>query len=344
MAKEGLDAVVVSFLPNVRYMTGFSGSHGMAVVTSSKAWFLSDSRYRAQAAEQVHGFRRIITARDLWRTVGEEGLLKGCRRVAFESEATTYAQYATFKRVVGRATLVPTRGVVERLGLVKDATELASIRKAVRITEETLCEVIPLIRPGVTELDIAAEISFRHRRHGAEGDAFDPIVASGVRGALPHARASAKKFKSGEFVTLDIGCRVDGYCSDLTRTVALGRVGKERRRVYAVVLAAQCEAIAAACGGMAAADLDAVARRRIAAEGYGRYFIHSLGHGFGLQIHERPRVSRLSSERLEMGSVITIEPGVYIPDRFGVRIEDDVVLSSSGCEVLSSVPKELLIL
>lgn len=344
MCEHHIDALVVSFLPNVRYLTGFTGSHGIAVVTASGAWFLTDSRYRTQSAGEVKGFRRIVTAYDLWKTIALRKLTRGCRRVAFESESVAFAQYASFREAMPRTALIPSRGLIEGIAVAKDPYELACIRRAVAVTDQVFQEILREIRPGVSELEIAAELSYRHRRLGAEGDAFEPIVASGIRGAAPHARASARRIRAGEFVTMDFGCTVDGYCADLTRTVAIGRIGRELRAIYAAVLAAQREAIDAARAGMAAAELDAVARSRIAAEGYGKFFTHSLGHGLGLHIHERPRISPLSSERLQVGSVITIEPGVYIPGRCGVRIEDDVVLTSSGCTVLTCAPKELLIL
>jgi Xaa-Pro aminopeptidase len=344
MREQNVAALVVSLLSNVRYLTGFTGSHGVAVVTMSNAWFLTDGRYRTQSVEEVRGFHRIITVHDLWQTIVWRKLLGGCRRVAFESEAVTYAQYAFFRKAADRVTLVPTRDLVEGLAVVKDAEELFSIRRAVEITDRVFLEILPMLRPGVTELEIAAEISYRHRRYGAEGDAFEPIVATGIRGASPHARASAKCIRSGEFVTLDFGCTVEGYCSDLTRTIGVGRIDRGRRAAYASTVGAQQEAINAARGGMIASDLDAVARKRIVADGFGRFFTHSLGHGLGLRIHERPRVSRLSSERLQVGSVLTIEPGIYVPGRYGVRIEDDIVLTSSGCTVLTTSPKELVVL
>jgi Xaa-Pro aminopeptidase len=344
MREHNVAALVVSLLSNVRYLTGFTGSHGIVVVTLSDAWFLTDTRYRMQSAREVRGFSRIITMHDPWTTITARGLLDGCRRVAFESEAVTYAHYALFRKAADRATLVPSRDLVEGLAIVKDAEELASIGRAVEISDCVFLEILPLLRPGVSELEIAAEISYRQRCHGAEGDAFEPIVASGSRGALPHARASGKTVKSGELITLDFGCTVNGYCSDLTRTIGMGRIERGRRQAYATILAAQREAIDVARAGMAASELDAVARTRIAADGLGRYFTHSLGHGLGLRIHERPRVSHLSTEKLQVGSVITIEPGIYIPERYGVRIEDDIVLTSSGCSVLTTAPKELLIL
>lgn len=344
MRERGLDALLVSLRPNIRYLTGFTGSHGLVGVTASDSWLLTDSRYRTQSAREVCGFRRIITTEDVWKAVATHKLTRGCRRVGFESESVTYTQYTLLRDTLPGRALVPSRGIVEELAVVKDPYELACIAGAVAITEQVFEEVLPLIRPGVRELDLAAEISYRHRRCGADGDAYDPLVASGERGAIPHARASVRQLRPGEFIVLDFGCVVNGYCADLTRTVAIGHIGTRQRAQYAAVLAAQREALDAACGGMVASELDAVARSRITAEGYGKYFTHSLGHGLGLRIHERPSVSPLSSEQLQIGSVITIEPGVYIPGQGGVRIEDDIVLTSSGCSVLSRAHKELMIL
>jgi len=344
LREEHIDALVVSLLPNVRYLTGFTGSHGIALVTAAHAWFLTDSRYRLQAAQEVRGFRRIVTSHDLLDTIASRDLLRRCKRLGFESESVTYAQYSRFRAALHRTTFVPTRNLVETLAIPKELEELASIARAIAITDRVFGELLAIVRPGVAERDLAAEITYRHRRNGADGDAFEPIVASGARGALPHARASAKTIAPGEFVTMDFGCTVDGYCADLTRTVAVGRTTPAQRRVYATVLAAQRAALDAARAGMPARELDAAARTRIAADGYAKYFTHSLGHGLGLRIHERPRISPLSTERLLVGSVVTIEPGIYIPERCGVRIEDDIVLTSSGCTVLTSAPKELLTL
>jgi Xaa-Pro aminopeptidase len=339
-----MDALVVSLRPNTRYLTGFTGSHAIVVVTASESWFLTDSRYSTQSAREVKVFRRIITRDDGWKTIARRKLTRGCRRVGFESESVTYAQYASLRDTLPRVTLVPSRGIVEELAITKDPSELESVTRAVAITDEVFREILPFIRPGVRELDIAAEISYRHRRHGAEGDAFEPLVSGGERAAVPHARATGRELRAGELVTLDFGCVVDGYCADLTRTVGIGRIGRQQRAQYATVLAAQRAALEVACAGMLASELDAVARSRIEAEGYGRYFTHALGHGLGLRIHERPGISSLSGERLRIGSVITIEPGIYIPGQAGVRIEDDIVLTSSGCSVLTAAPKELMIL
>ena len=342
MRRQGLDAFVVSSPFHVRYLAGFSGSNGLCVVRKSGAFFLTDGRYRQQAAREVKSFRRVIESVDLYEAIAKHRLLKGCKVVGFQSHVVTYAQYRTLKKLIPAASFVPTNEIVEDIALVKDEEELGHLREAIRISDRVFEEALSSVRPGTSELEVAAEISYLHRRHGAEKDAFDPIVASGERGAFPHARATAKKIRNGELVTMDFGCTVGGYNSDITRTVGVGRVSAEARRIYSIVLDAQRDSIDAAKGDMQARDLDAVARQRIKRGGVGRYFIHSLGHGLGLQVHERPRVSYLSKEQLLPGSVITIEPGVYIPGFGGVRIEDDVLLTSKGCEVLSSAPKEFI--
>jgi Xaa-Pro aminopeptidase len=343
MQQLGLDAFVVSSLPNVRYLTGFSGSNGLCIVRKNNASFLTDSRYIQQSRREVKSWKRVIAKNGVFEETARHGLLRGCRNVGFESHALTYAQYRTLKKLVSDVSFVSTRDVVESIALVKEKKELECIRAAVRISDRVFDEVLHFIRPGVTELEIAAEISYLHKKYGAEKDAFDPIVASGERGSFPHARASGKSIKNRELVTLDFGCTVRGYNSDITRTVAVGNASVETRNLYNVVLNAQLEAISAAKAGIFARDLDAVARDRITDEGYGKYFIHSLGHGLGLQVHELPRVSSLSKEMLVAGSVITIEPGVYIPRFGGIRIEDDVLLTSGGCEVLNIAPKKFLI-
>ncbi|MGB5872198.1 MAG: Xaa-Pro peptidase family protein [Bacteroidota bacterium] len=338
-----LDAILVSSLPNIRYLTGFTGSNALLVVRPRSAVFLTDGRYAVQSRAEVRGCRRLIVPYSLLEGVGEQGLLAGCRHVGFESQHVTYAVYRELRRRFPGVRFRPTSDFVEQIALAKDVRELALIKQAVRLTDIVFQEILGTIRPGVRELEIAAEISYLHRTKGAERDAFEPIVASGERGAQPHARASGRRIKKGDFVTLDFGCTVGGYSSDLTRTVAVGSVSKRRREAYELVLAAQADAIQAARPGMWARELDRIARERIRKAGYGKFFTHSLGHGLGLHVHERPRVSSLSRDRLVLGSVITIEPGVYLPGEFGLRIEDDVVITHNGCDVLTSAPKELLV-
>ncbi|MBP1691282.1 MAG: aminopeptidase [Bacteroidetes bacterium] len=341
---QRLDALIVTSLTHLHYLTGFTGSNGLAVVTRNEVFFLTDSRYRAQAARQVRNAQRLFTHHPLLTGMAEHHCLSRCKRAGFESHVMTYQQYRLLRKSFPRKLFVPTSGFVEKLLLVKDDSELSAMRKAIHITDLVYADLLTILRPGMREHEVAAEISYRQRRLGAEGDAFHPIVASGERGALPHARASEKKLRRGEMVTLDFGATVDGYHSDLTRTVALGHVTRRAREIYGVVLKAQLAALDAARGGMPARDLDGVARRIIADAGYGDAFSHSLGHGLGLHIHERPRVSALSNETLAAGSVITVEPGIYIPGWGGVRIEDDILLSTTGNTVLTSAPKDLVVL
>ena len=343
MHHQDLDAIIVSSLPNIRYLTGFSGSSALCVVRRNESFFLTDSRYTQQSRKEVKSFKKVTTKDGLFEEAAQRRLFKGCHTVGFESHVLTYTQYRTLKKLVGGVLFVSTRDLVENIALVKDAKEIESIRSAVQISDRVFDEVLRSIKPGVAELEVAAEIAYLHKKYGAEKDAFEPIVASGERGSLPHARASSRKIKNRELVTLDFGCTVNGYNSDITRTVAVGGASIHARKIYSVVLDAQLESIGGAKPGTPARDLDAIARNRIAKEGYGKYFIHSLGHGLGLQVHERPRVSALSNERLVAGSVITIEPGVYIPHVGGVRIEDDVLLTPGGCEVLNTATKEFMI-
>lgn len=344
MRALGLDALLVSSPANIRYLCGFSGSNGLLAVTGRGGLFLTDSRYALQSREEVRILPRRITARALAEELAAEEIRKSWRRIGVEADAVTYAAFRQIRSLFRGVTVVATAGVVEEIALVKGPEEVALLEEAARVADRVFAAVVPLLRPGRTEAEIAAEISRLTVEKGGDGDAFDVIVASGPRGALPHARPTARRMAAGDFVVLDFGAKVGGYASDITRTVALRRVPRRLREAYEAVRAAQADAVGAARGGMTARDLDAVARKRIAAAGFGRYFVHSLGHGLGLRIHERPRVSALSSDVLESGSVITIEPGVYLPGIGGVRIEDDVLLGDRGCRMLTSSPRELLIL
>lgn len=345
LQKRGFDALLVSSLLHIRYLTGFTGTNALLILTPTSSILLTDVRYALHVREQVKVCKRIIvTQRGLLEEAARRGLFDTLSKVGFEAAQVTYAQYRSMRKLFPHVSFASTRDIVEEAMVVKDEEELAHIRAAVKISDRVFEEVVKIIRPGVTEAEIAAEISYFHRMFGAEGDAFDTIVASGERSAFPHARASQKPIKSGELVTLDFGCVVSGYHSDITRTVLVGKPSRRARQLYDAVRAAQEEAIQSARGGMWARDLDAVARRRVARAGFGKFFQHSLGHGLGLHVHERPRVSQLSKERLAAGSVITIEPGIYIPQFGGVRIEDDVVLRDTDCEVLSTAPKDFLII
>jgi len=344
LQERGIDGFLVTHLPNVRYLTGFSGTNGLCLVGRDTSYFLTDFRYKKQSHEEVKGLRIAIAKDSLFKELEQRKLLRGMRRVGIEGNYLPYAEYRKLKKTFPRLRFVALADVVEEFSAVKDEEEVRLIKKAARISDKVFNEVLKSIKPGVRELDVSAEISFLHKSYGAERDAFEAIVASGPRGALPHGIASAKKIRKGEFVTLDFGCVYRGYCCDITRTVAVGEPAKKLREIYRIVSEAQMEAIEAVKSGMLAKELDAVARRYIAKNGFGRFFVHSLGHGIGLQIHESPRISSQSSYRLIDGNVITIEPGIYLPGIGGVRIEDDVWVMNGKSVVLNKAPKELLVL
>jgi Xaa-Pro aminopeptidase len=338
-----LDALIVSSLPHIRYLCGFSGSHALLIIGRTAATLITDSRYRAQSALEVRGVRRAIARGSLQQEAADRRLLSRCRRVGVESFALSLAEFRNLRSLFRGISFVHVDAIVSDLASVKSTDEVRWIRNAASITDEVFAGIISRIRPGVAERDIAAEISYQQKLRGAEGDAFEPIVAGGERGALPHARPTARRFRRGDLVILDFGCVVNGYHSDLTRTIAVGPVSRTRKEMYEAVLKAQEVALGSARGGMEARELDAIARTVIAQCGFGRYFSHSLGHGLGLEIHEQPRVSSLSNDRLTAGNVITIEPGIYINGEGGVRIEDDVVLTDTGCEVLTRASKNLMV-
>ncbi len=343
LEKQRCDAFITSFIPHLRYLTGFSGSNGLCIVTHTKVFFLTDFRYKEQIRNEIVCSRSFITSGELIEKAAEEKLLGGCKRAGVEKEYLAFAQYLDLQKKFSAIRFVATSEFVESLASLKSKAEISLITKAVAITDAVFEEVLKIVKAGISELDVSAEISYLHKKHGAEKDSFEPIVVSGPRGSLPHGRPSTKKIKRGELVTLDLGCFYNGYCSDLTRTVAVGKPSVEAREVYSVVLQAQQNAIDSARSGIEAKKFDGVARSYIQAKGYGKYFGHGLGHGIGLQIHEFPRISPRSTHTLQHGNVITVEPGIYLSGKFGVRIEDDIVIRDSGCNVLTNAPKSMMI-
>lgn len=339
-----LDALLITFLPHIRYLTGFTGSNGLCVVAPDHQFFLTDGRYREQVRREIRGWKIGVTNNSLLSTLSKMRALENLRKVGIESDYLTVAGLESLRKSFPENRFIPTSSPVDELARTKEEEEIKNIRNAVEISDRVFREILGIIRVGIREREIAAHISYLHRKFGAETDAFEPIVASGERGCFPHAAATDKKIQNCELVVLDFGCRFNGYHSDLTRTVSVGKPGSEAKKVYQTVLDAQRKAIDAAVSGMEARKLDAVARNLIRRRGFGRFFVHSLGHGLGMQVHEFPRVSPRSKERLESGNVITIEPGIYKRGVGGVRIEDDVVIGDGHCEVLTKSPKELIIL
>ncbi|HTP14188.1 MAG TPA: Xaa-Pro peptidase family protein [Bacteroidota bacterium] len=337
-----LQGLLVTFLPNIRYLTGFTGTSAVFLLRMDEAFLITDPRYRDQVSTEVSGVRTIIPRGNFPDAIVQRRLVSRKDRIGFEAMSLPFSTHAKLKKTFRNCTLVPTVSVVEQVRIRKDEREIEALKHAARITDKVFGKIITILKPGMREQEVAAEISYWNRSFGAEGNAFDPIVVSGIRGALPHGRATAKLLKRGEMVTIDMGCRVGGYRSDLTRTVSLGRARGELKSIYRIVREAQEKALAAAAPTVKARALDAIARKHIRRMGYGKLFPHALGHGLGLEIHERPLVSAKGTELLQESTVITIEPGIYVPGVGGVRIEDDIVLRQTGNEVLTHSPKQLI--
>lgn len=333
-----LDAVLVWNMVNVRYLSGFTGTEGALVVSRDRALFLTDSRYATQIRDEAPNFEHRIAPAKIPNIAAALADLKA-RRVGFEDEVLPVARAVTIREATPGIDWIGLGAKLDALRLRKDPAEIDAMRRSARIAEIGLERALDVLRPGVTERRVALALEFAMREAGASGTSFDTIVASGPRGALPHGVASDRAIAAGEMVTIDFGCVADGYCSDQTVTVGVGPVNGEMRRVYDVVLDAQLRAIDALRPGVSLRDVDAVARGLIAEAGYGEYFGHGLGHGVGMEIHENPRVSGVSDGIAEEGHVVTIEPGIYIPGRFGVRIEDTLVVTADGCDRITSIDK-----
>lgn len=341
-SRPPLDALLVTGAANRRYLSGFTGSAGLLVVTPAEALLLTDFRYAEQAGAEAPGWTVVETGQEPLADLRRCLVDLGVRRVGFEAEHVSVAQRERWQEAVPAVEWVPTAGLVERLRQVKDADEQAAIRRAAAVAAAAFEAVLPLVRPGVRERDLALELEYHLRRQGAEAVAFEVIVASGPRAALPHARPGDRRLEPGDAVIFDFGAVVDGYCSDCTRTVAVGRAGETLRHVHALVREAQRAALEAVRAGVEARTVDAAARSRIEAAGYGERFGHATGHGVGLEVHEAPRLGRGSQDVLAAGMVVTVEPGVYLPGQLGVRIEDLVVVGEDGGEVLTPTTRELL--
>jgi Xaa-Pro aminopeptidase len=335
-----LDALVVTNLANVRYLTGYTGSNGVAVVGPEERLFFTDFRYMTQAAAQVSGFEVIRGERDLLGDVAER--VSG--RVGFEDAHVSVRKLERLRGLVGgRAELVAAGDLVEELRAVKEPAEVEAIRAAAQLADEALTQVLSRRLVGRTEHDVAVDLEHTMRVLGADAASFGSIVASGTHGALPHAEPRAEQIPGGVLVTIDWGALVDGYCSDCTRTYATGPLEDDAAAGYELVRSVQEKSVAAVRAGANGKEVDAIGRAEIAAAGHGDHYGHGLGHGVGLEVHEAPNLSPRSKDTLVAGNVVTVEPGIYVPDRFGVRIEDLVVVTDDGCDVLSSLPKSLTV-
>lgn len=343
LEEKGIDALLITNGYNRRYMTGFTGTAGVAIVSKSDAVFITDFRYTEQAASQITDFRIVKHEKTLIEEVATQVAQMGIQTLGFEKEDLTYSSFELYKQAI-KADLVPVAGFVEKIRLIKTDEEISIIKAACRIADEAYEHIVTYIKPGMTELEVSNELEFFMRKRGATSSSFDTIVASGVRSALPHGVASDKVIEVGDFVTLDFGAVYNGYISDTTRTVAVGEPSEQLKEIYQVVLDSQLLALEKVKPGMTGKEADAIARDYIASKGYGEAFGHSLGHGIGLEVHEGPGLSFRSDIVLEPGMVITIEPGIYLPNIGGVRIEDDALVTENGLEKLTHSTKELLIL
>lgn len=343
-ARAGYDALLVTSLPNIRYLTGFSGSSALLVVTAQDALLITDFRYRAQARAEASAVALVeIEPSSLWSRLWASLPRLGVSGViAFESAHVTHADAQRFADAGARWQWRATAELVEAERQRKDDGEVQLIRRAIGVAEAALDATLPAIRPGATERSVAAALEFALRERGSEAHPFETIVASGPRSALPHARSSDRPIGDGELVIVDFGATIGGYCSDITRTFVAGRAASWQRDVHEVVLDANQRAAAAVRAGMRGREADAIARDAIEARGFGSAFGHSLGHGIGLEVHEAPRLSRASEAPLPAGAVVTIEPGVYLDEQGGVRIEDDVQVTDAGAVVLTSFSRSLI--
>lgn len=335
------DALLVSGLPNVRYLSGFTGSNALLLLTAGQAVLFTDPRYTIQAAQECDCTVRV-ERKSLYDAVSKWIARKKLRRIAIERSRMTFGAYSELQEKLKLgASLRSTTGLVEKHRMVKSPSEIAAIRASVQTNSRAFSEAVSVIREGMTENDLAAELEYRMRRNGAERPSFETIVASGHRTALPHAQPTVERLHT--LILVDMGCMQAGYASDMTRMLHLGKPGARARKLYKAVLEAQLAGVAAVRPGVKAGAVDRAARNVLKAHGFEKEFVHSTGHGLGLEIHEPPRLGKRDETYLQAGMVITIEPGAYIPDSGGVRIEDTVLVTESGAEILTPTPKELLV-
>ncbi|NPV28523.1 MAG: aminopeptidase P family protein [Firmicutes bacterium] len=344
LAVQDLEALLVTKPENRRYLSGFTGSAGVLLVAPGAAVLLTDGRYEAQARREAPAWKLATFKNSYYEALAEVCAELRLREVGFEKDHLTYQQFEKLREHLSQITLRPVAGFVEELRLIKDAAEIGCIQEAAVITGAAFWYLLGVLEYGQSEREVAGAMEFFMRRHGGDLPAFETIVAAGERGAFPHGVASGQQIRRGQMVVLDLGARFQGYAADLTRTVCLGRADARQREVYEAVREAQARALAHVRPGVQAGEVDAAARGFLEALGYGEFFPHSLGHGVGLSVHEDPRLAPRQERVLEPGMVITVEPGVYLPGWGGVRIEDTVLVTQNGCEILTPVTKDLLII
>ena len=343
--RQQLDAILITSEPNRLYATGFSSSAGAAVITRSNHYFITDSRYIEAASKKIDGCQILENTRTAPVLTLVENILQEhkVQRLGYEDERTTVREYQALSQKLS-AQLVPASDLLTEVRTAKDQQEIDTLITAQRIAEKALTEVLSFIRPGRTEKEVAAFLQYQMLLGGAEKMSFDPIVVAGPNSSLPHGVPTDRPLADGDFLTMDFGCIYNGYCSDMTRTVAIGHVTEEMERVYNTVLQAQLAGIAKVRPNVPGKIIHNAAAQVIADAGYGEYFRHGFGHGLGIELHEMPGAGGNSETPLPVGTVLSAEPGIYLPDRFGVRIEDVIVITESGCMNITKAPKALLVL
>jgi Xaa-Pro aminopeptidase len=342
LPERSLNGILISALPNVRYLSGFTGSNALLLLADGQTTLFTDPRYEIQAAAECGGDVRVVRG-SLYQAAIELAAKRKYHALGFEAGRITYNAYQFMQEKLALGmSLVPTEGLVEKLRAVKSASEMQAIRASVLTNSKAFDKAVGRIKPKMTESDLAAEIEHQMRRLGAEKPAFETIVASGPRTALPHAQPTYNVLSNNQLLLIDMGCAREGYASDMTRMLHLGNPGTKAKKLYKAVLEAQLGAIAAVRAGVKAGAVDASARRILKAHGFEKQFVHSTGHGLGLEIHESPRVGRKDQTVLKAGMAITIEPGAYVEGFGGVRIEDTILVTETGCEVLTPTAKDLI--
>lgn len=341
----GLDAMLLYTMKNRAFATGFRSSDGICIVTPKEAFFITDGRYIEAATAQIKGFDITLSSQEMTQKVWIEQVVRDCgiKTIGFEDADLTCAVFERLREQVP-AEMRPAQALMRELRASKAPEELEKMRAAQKITDAVFAEIVEFIKPGMTEKRVAAELTYRQLLHGAQGNSFEPIVVAGKKSSMPHGVPGEYVIQKGDFLTMDFGCLWGGYCSDMTRTVAIGYATDEMKKVYDTVLRAQLAGIATYRAGVIGRDVDAAARRVIEEAGYGQYFSHSFGHSLGMDVHEAPNASPIETNPLPEGAVLSAEPGIYIPGQFGVRIEDVCVITKDGCEDITNSPKELLVL
>jgi Xaa-Pro aminopeptidase len=343
LGEKDIEGILLFSPENIRYLTGFSGSEGYLLVGRDENLLLVDSRYITQAHEETRGCRISLVDKGI-KGVAEHIALLGLRRLGFEAQGISVAFFEQLQERLQEVALIPIKDELTRLRGLKTGEEITVMKRAVQVAEEAWKKVLEMVKPGAREDEVALELEYRMKKEGAEGVAFDCIVAAGPRTALPHAQPTQRALEKGDFVLFDFGSQYRGYCSDETCTVIVGRATEDQKRIYGIVKDAHDRAIERVRPGVRLAEIDAAARGHIDQAGHGEHFGHGTGHGVGLAVHEWPAVGKDSQDVAEEGMVFTIEPGIYIPDWGGVRIEDMVVVAADGCEVLTGIPKDLMII